>query len=214
MMREKKNAGSVTPPEGYVLNREIDLDGKFGVVLLLSLVILAVGVALCAVLAAVGVLPTVNFERFRRDPGGAVLLLAQLLFFSLLLALLFQLLLLPVKKLVLRRSTGLRANIEFKFTYISVSVPFYFVRSAYICSRLLATLIVGGVLLALIIVCVFLPEPLLLLAYAAFIIYLACCADDFYLVHAARKSPSHAIFYDMGRRFFVYLPQETAAAGK
>ena len=40
MMREKKNAGSVTPPEGYVLNREIDLDGKFGVVLLLSLVIL------------------------------------------------------------------------------------------------------------------------------------------------------------------------------
>lgn len=205
-MREKKNVGSVQPPEGFVLQREIALEAKFGPILLLAAAILLGGLALRLILGVAGVMPAINLDRFFKDRGRGLILIGQLIIVIAVIVLVAELVLLPVKKLVFKRMTGLKANVEFKISFISVSVPFYFTKSAYLSSRLSATLILAGVLLALTVVCAFLPDPLFLCAYYVWIFYLLCNADDYYLAHVARRCPDDAVFYDMGRRLFVFLP--------
>ena len=170
-MREKKNVGSVQPPEGFVLQREIALEAKFGPILLLAAAILLGGLALRLILGVAGVMPAINLDRFFKDRGRGLILIGQLIIVIAVIVLVAELVLLPVKKLVFKRMTGLKANVEFKISFISVSVPFYFTKSAYV-----------------------------------WIFYLLCNADDYYLAHVARRCPDDAVFYDMGRRLFVFLP--------
>ena len=216
-MREKENVGSVQPPEGLVLQREIALEAKFGPILLLAAAILLGGLALRLILGVAGVMPAINLDRFFKDQGRRLILIGQLIIVIAMIVLVAELVLLPIKKLVFKRMTGLKANVEFKISFVSVSVPFYFTKSAYLRSRLSATLILAGVLLAVIlaavfpamaltVVCAFLPDPLFLCAYYVWIFYLLCNADDYYLAHVARRCPDDAVFYDMGRSLFVFLP--------
>lgn len=203
-----KNTGFVQLPKGYVSNQEIDLGGTGWKILLLGLTILAVGIVLGVVLSLLGMLPVINFERFKQDPKRGWLLICQLIFMIALIAIIFLLMLIFFKKAGLRRMTGFKAKVELVF-FVSVKVPFYFTRSGYINSRLNVTLILSGILMVFTTVCAFLPEPLILIAYCALFFYLAGSADDFYLAYKASKSSADAVFYDYGGKFCIFLPGST-----
>ena len=88
-----ENTGFGQLPERYVSNRKLISEGTGWKILLLGLGILVVGIVFGVVLPVVGILPVIHFKATEQDPKQGILVICQLIFMIVVVAILFLLLL-------------------------------------------------------------------------------------------------------------------------
>ena len=88
-----ENTGFGQLPERYVSNRKLISEGTGWKILLLGLGILVVGIVFGVVLPVVGILPVIHFKAAEQDPKQGILVICQLIFMIVVVAILFLLLL-------------------------------------------------------------------------------------------------------------------------
>jgi|GEM_PF-2830948 small-conductance mechanosensitive channel len=110
-----ENTGFGQLPERYVSNRKLISEGTGWKILLLGLGILVVGIVFGVVLPVVGILPVIHFKAAEQDPKQGILVICQLIFMIVVVAIIFLLLLSLFKKAMLRRITGRKAKVKSGF---------------------------------------------------------------------------------------------------
>lgn len=111
-----ENTGFGQLPERYVSSRKLISEGTGWKILLLGLGILVVGIVFRVVLPVVGILPVIHFKAAEQDPKQGILVICQLIFMIVVVAIIFLLLLSLFKKAMLRRINGCKAKVKSGFT--------------------------------------------------------------------------------------------------
>ena len=88
-----ENTGFGQLPERYVSNRKLISEGTGWKILLLGLGILVVGIVFWVVLPVVGILSVIHFKAAEQDPKQGILVICQLIFMIVVVAIIFLLLL-------------------------------------------------------------------------------------------------------------------------
>lgn len=88
-----ENTGFGQLPERYVSNRKLISEGTGWKILLLGLGILVVGIVFGVVLPVVGILSVIHFKAAEQDPKQGILVICQLIFMIVVVAIIFLLLL-------------------------------------------------------------------------------------------------------------------------